>query len=71
MSDSERWDAAEELLVNAKGTDGTDGDKAPSTSTVKVFEQALGAACDQGASDDLLAPLADDLYGANRPLYSL
>lgn len=69
LSDSERWDAAEELLINAKSADGDDG--APSTSTVEQFERDLGTMCDRGSSDDLLATVADDLYASNRAFYSL
>jgi hypothetical protein len=69
LSDSERWDAAQELLANAKSADGDDG--APSTSTVKQFEADLGTMCDRGSSDDLLATVADDLYESNRAFYSL
>ncbi|QDN94912.1 hypothetical protein FNV58_00870 (plasmid) [Streptomyces sp. RLB1-9] len=70
LSDSQRWDAAKELLTNAKGTDGTEGDRAPATSTIKDFEAGLSSACDQGRSDDLLATVADDLYSSDRALYS-
>jgi hypothetical protein len=71
MDDSEHWDAAKELLTNAKGSDGTEGDKAPSTSVIEQFESDLGAACDRGASDDLLATVADDLYSSNAAYCSL
>src|SRR3954462_1273351 len=71
MSDSEHWDAAEELLTNAKGSDGTEGDLAPSTSTIKQFATDLGTMCDRGSSDDLLATVADDLYASNAAYYSL
>ncbi|MER6627929.1 hypothetical protein ABT301_06785 [Streptomyces sp. NPDC000987] len=71
MDDSEHWDAAKELLTNAKGSDGTEGDKAPSTSIIKQFEADLGTACDKGSSDDLLATVADDLYASNAAYYSL
>lgn len=71
MSDTEHWDAAEELLTNAKGTDGTEGDRAPSTSTIKQFEADLSATCDMGSSDELLANVADDVYTANRAFYGI
>jgi hypothetical protein len=70
LSDSERWDAAEELLTQAKGTDGTKGDRAPATSSIEAFEKGLTDACDRGSSDDLLATVADDLYGSDRAYYS-
>lgn len=70
LSSDERWDAAEELLVQAKATDGTEGDRAPATSSIKAFEQGLTEACDSGSSDDLLASVADDLYSANAAFYS-
>jgi hypothetical protein len=69
LDSSQRWDAATELLANAKSADGDDG--APSTSTVKQFEKDLGTRCDQGSSDDLLATVADELYESNRAFYSL
>jgi hypothetical protein len=70
MGDSEHWSAAKELLTNAKGTDGTEGDRAPATSTIKDFESGLTSACDKGSSDDMLATVADDLYASDRALYS-
>ncbi|MER6821297.1 hypothetical protein ABT316_17375 [Streptomyces cellulosae] len=71
MDESERWDAAEELLINAKGTDGTDGDRAPSTSVIEQFAVDMGAMCDRKASDDFLAVVADELYASNAVYYSL
>lgn len=72
MSDSERWDAATELLTNARGIDGHgDDDWAPSTGAVKQFEADLGILCDRGATDDLLAPLADEVYETNRAFYNI
>ncbi|POX63546.1 hypothetical protein C3492_10320 [Streptomyces sp. Ru62] len=70
LSDGERWDAAEELLIQAKGIDGTDGDRSPATSSIEAFEQALGETCDRGSSDDLLATVADELYASNAAFYS-
>ncbi|MFE5140369.1 hypothetical protein ACFRDV_22275 [Streptomyces fagopyri] len=71
MSDADRWDAAKELLAQVKASDGTKGDKAPATSVLKQFEQDMGTACDRGASDDLLATVADGLYETNRAFYTL
>lgn len=72
MDDAERWDAAETLLMNAKGTvEDTDGGRAPSTGAVRQFEADLGAMCDRGASDDLLGRLAVDAYRLNRVFYSI
>ncbi|MEU9405680.1 hypothetical protein AB0E08_08235 [Streptomyces sp. NPDC048281] len=70
LSDSERWDAASTLLVNAKALDGAKGDRTPSTGTVKQFEADVSAYCDKGSSDDLLASVADDVYEANAAYYS-
>ncbi|MEU0072165.1 hypothetical protein ABZ027_21845 [Streptomyces sp. NPDC006332] len=70
LADSGRWDAAEELLTAAKGTDGAEGDRAPATSSIEAFEKGLSDACDRGASDDLLATVADDLYSSDRAFYS-
>jgi hypothetical protein len=70
LGDGERWDAAEGLLIQAKGTDGTKGDRAPATSSIEAFEKGLTDACDQGSSDDLLATVADDLYSSDRAFYS-
>jgi hypothetical protein len=70
LGDSERWDAAEELLTSAKGTDGTEGDRAPATSSIEAFEKGLTDSCDRGSSDDLLATVADDLYSSDRAFYS-
>jgi hypothetical protein len=71
MDDTERWDAAEELLVNAKGTDGAEGDRAPSASTLKQFSSDLDTLCGRRAGDEMLAPLADELYTLNRAYYSI
>lgn len=71
MSESERWAAAEELLASAKSSDGTEGDKVPSTSVIRQFATDLGTMCERGASDDLLATVADDLYESNRAFYTL
>ncbi|MEV6689778.1 hypothetical protein AB0N28_31415 [Streptomyces sp. NPDC051130] len=71
MDDAQRWKAAEELLVNAKSTDGTQGDRAPSTDVIRQFSVDLGATCDQGRSDDLLAVVADKLYASNTAYYRL
>lgn len=72
MDGTERWDAAETLLVSAKGTvEDSDGDWAPSTGAVKQFEADLGTMCDRGASDDLLGRLAVDAYRLNRVFYSI
>lgn len=71
MDDTERWDAAEELLVNAKGADGAEGDRAPSASTLKQFSSDLDTLCGRKAGDDMLAPLADELYTLNRAYYSI
>jgi hypothetical protein len=70
LSDEERWDAAEELLIQAKGTDGTEGDRAPATSSIEAFEKGLGEICARGSSDDLLATVADELYASDRAFYS-
>ncbi|GAA2610967.1 MULTISPECIES: hypothetical protein [Streptomyces] len=64
MDESERWSAAEELLLNAKAADGTEGDVTPSTSTVRQFAVDVGALCEQKASDELLAAVADELYAS-------
>lgn len=70
MDDGERWDAARVLLVNAKGSDGTDGDRPPRTRDVEDFEQWVSDACDRGASDELLATVADEVYAANAAYFS-
>jgi hypothetical protein len=59
------------MLTNAKGIDGTGGDRAPSTDVIRQFATDMGAACDQVRSDDLLTPVADDLYQLNTAYYSL
>lgn len=70
LSGDERWGAAEELLIQAKATDGTKGDRAPATSSIQAFEEGLTKECDGGSSDDLLATVADDLYGSDPAFYS-
>lgn len=71
LSDSERWDAAEELLKSAKGTvENTDGGRAPSTSTVKQFAADIGTLCDRESGDELLGRLAVQLYESDRAYYS-
>lgn len=71
MDESERWSAAEELLMNAKASDGTEGDVTPSTSTVRQFAVDLGALCERKPSDELLATVADELYTLNGDGYNL
>lgn len=70
LSETERWDAAEELLIQAKGTDGTEGDRTPATSSIESFQKGLDDRCGRGASDDLLATVADELYASDAAYYS-
>jgi hypothetical protein len=70
MDDGERWDAARVLLVDAKGLDGTDGDRPPRTRDVEDFEQWVSDACDRASGDELLATVADGVYEANAAYFS-
>ncbi|MFI0967002.1 hypothetical protein ACH4S8_37310 [Streptomyces sp. NPDC021080] len=70
MDDGARWDAARVLLVNAKGLDGTKGDRPPRTKDVQDFELWMSQACDQASSDELLATVADGVYEDNAAYFS-
>lgn len=69
LSDGERWDAAEELLVEAKAADGRDG--APSTTVVEQFTKDLDTMCGRGQGDDRLETVTAGLYESNWAFYSL
>ncbi|MDQ1041471.1 hypothetical protein QFZ75_007973 [Streptomyces sp. V3I8] len=71
MDDGERLSAAEELLLQAKAADGTEGDVTPSLAMVRRFASGLADACGRGAGEELLAVVAGDLYAANEDFYSL
>lgn len=71
MDEGERWSAAEELLLNAKAADGTEGDVTPSTSTVRQFAADLGALCERKPGDELLASVADELYASDPAFYGI
>jgi hypothetical protein len=71
MDSGEQLAAAKELLVNAKESDGKEGDQPPTTGVVKQFATDLGAKCDAKSSEELLAVVADELYAENAAYYSL
>ncbi|MFE5853523.1 hypothetical protein ACFQ61_09965 [Streptomyces sp. NPDC056500] len=71
MDDTERWDAAETLLIEAKSVDGTEDDRAPWNGATKQVIRGLDTLCNRGQSDQLLADIVAGLYESDPVLYNL